>query len=67
MRVLAPYRGWEEPLASEPAGVVIRGDKRPLLGRTLHGKSQQELQNLGLLVEDETPPETPTAGGAPTS
>ena len=53
-RVVALYRGWEEPLAKEPDGVVIHGERRPLLGRKLHGKSQQELRDLGLLVEDKT-------------
>jgi uncharacterized membrane protein YeiH len=51
-RVLALYRGWEEPLAKEPAGVLVHAEKRPLLGRKLAGKSQQELRDLGLLVED---------------
>ena len=36
-------------------------DGRPLLGRKLHGKSQRELRDLGLLVEDkEVPPDTRT-------
>jgi uncharacterized membrane protein YeiH len=51
-RVLALYRGWEEPLPKGPKGVVVHPDKRPLLGRKLHGKSQQELRDLGLVVED---------------
>jgi Glycine transporter len=51
-RLLALYRGWEEPLAGEPAGVVVHKDGRPLLGRKLQGKSQQELRDLGLLVEN---------------
>src|SRR5262245_37543483 len=50
-RLLALYRGWEEPMPKEPEGVVIHGPRRPLLGRKLHGKSQQELRDLGLLVE----------------
>lgn len=59
-RVLALYRGWEEPLPLEPNGVVVHGDKRPLLGRKLHGKSQQELRDLGLLPEDQGQPTSPT-------
>jgi uncharacterized membrane protein YeiH len=51
VRVLALYRGWEEPLAKEPAGVYKHSDGRPLLGRKLAGKSQRELQDLGLTVE----------------
>jgi uncharacterized membrane protein YeiH len=68
-RLLALYRGWEEPLAKEPEGVYVHSDGRPLLGRKLQGKSQRELRDLGLLVEDE--PATPasaapiTAGDAP--
>ena len=51
IRVLALYRGWEEPLAKEPAGVYQHSDGRPLLGRKIAGKSQRELRDLGLLVE----------------
>jgi uncharacterized membrane protein YeiH len=58
VRVLALYRGWEEPLASEPAGVYHHGDGRPLLGRKLKGKSERELRDLGLLVEDGSDPAT---------
>jgi uncharacterized membrane protein YeiH len=52
-RVAALYRGWEEPLAKEPAGVYTHSDGRPLLGRKLKGKSVRELRDLGLLVEDD--------------
>ena len=52
LRIAALYRGWEEPLAREPKGVVIHGERRPLLGRKLHGKSQQELRDLGLTVDE---------------
>jgi uncharacterized membrane protein YeiH len=52
VRVLALYRGWEEPLAREPAGVYQHTDGRPLLGRKLKGRSMRELRDLGLLVED---------------
>jgi uncharacterized membrane protein YeiH len=55
VRLLALYRGWEEPLASEPAGVYMHDDGRPLLGRKLKGKSQRELKSLGLVVEDKPP------------
>jgi uncharacterized membrane protein YeiH len=55
VRVLALYRGWEEPLAKEPAGVYQHSDGRPLLGRKLKGKSVRELRDLGLLVEGEPP------------
>jgi uncharacterized membrane protein YeiH len=55
VRVAALYRGWEEPLPAGPTGVVLHPEKRPLLGRKLHGKSQQELRDLGLLVEEEKP------------
>lgn len=51
-RVLALYRGWEEPLAKEPKGLKLHADKRPLLGRKLAGKSQEELRSLGLAVDD---------------
>jgi hypothetical protein len=51
-RVLAPYRGWEEPLAKEPAGVYKHSDGHPLLGRKIAGKSQRELRDLGLLIEE---------------
>jgi uncharacterized membrane protein YeiH len=50
LRVLALYYGWEEPLASEPKGVYKHGAGRPLLGRKIAGKSQRELQDLGLTV-----------------
>jgi uncharacterized membrane protein YeiH len=52
LRVMALYRGWEEPLASEPKGVYKHGDGRPLLGRKIAGKSQRELHDLGLTVSN---------------
>ena len=52
LRVLALYRGWEEPLAKEPAGVYQHSDGRPLLGRKLKGKSAREMQDLGLTVSE---------------
>lgn len=52
-RVTALYRGWEEPLAKEPAGVYLHSNGRPLLGRKLQGKSQREMAALGLAVDPE--------------
>ena len=54
VRLLALYRGWEEPLAREPTGVYQHSDGRPLLGRKIAGKSQRELRDLGLVVEDQS-------------
>ena len=56
MRVAALWYAWEEPLASEPTGVYKHSDGRPMLGRKLKGKSQRELRDLGLLVEDGDSP-----------
>ena len=53
VRVLCLWYAWEEPLASEPTGVYQHSDGRPLLGRKLKGKSQRELRDLGLVVEDD--------------
>jgi hypothetical protein len=53
VRVAALWYAWAEPLASEPEGVYKHDDGRPLLGRKLKGKSQRELRDLGLLVEEE--------------
>jgi hypothetical protein len=55
LRVLALYRGWEEPLALEPKGVYQHSDGRPLLGRKLAGKSEREMRDLGLRVEPKEP------------
>jgi len=52
LRVMALYRAWEEPLAKEPKGVYQHSDGRPLLGRKIAGKSQRELRDLGLVVND---------------
>ena len=54
LRVLALYRGWEEPLAKEPAGVYLHDDGRPLLGRKLKGKSKREMEYLGLTTEEQS-------------
>ena len=52
LRVIALYRGWEEPLAKEPTGVYQHSDGRPLLGRKLQGKSVREMRDLGLVVPE---------------
>ena len=52
LAALRACRGWEEPLAKEPTGVYKRDDGQPLLGRKIAGKSQRELRDLGLLVEE---------------
>jgi uncharacterized membrane protein YeiH len=52
LRMAALYRGWEEPLAKEPAGVYKHDDGRPLLGRKIAGRSQRELHDLGLVVSN---------------
>jgi uncharacterized membrane protein YeiH len=59
-RVVALYKGWEEPIPKEPAGALVHEDGRPLLGRKLKGKSQKELRELGLVV-DPAPQEEPAA------
>ncbi len=53
VRVACLWYAWEEPLASEPTGVYQHSDGRPMLGRKLKGKSQRELRDLGLLVDDD--------------
>ena len=53
LRVIALYRAWEEPLAREPKGVYQHSDGRPMLGRQARGKSQREMHDLGLTVEDQ--------------
>src|SRR5512132_2349194 len=52
IRVIALYRAWEEPLASEPAGVYQHSDGPPHLGRKIAHKSQRELRDLGLAVDE---------------
>ena len=53
IRLIALYRAWEEPLATEPKGVYQHSDGRPHLGRKLSHKSQRELRDLGLTVDVE--------------
>jgi hypothetical protein len=55
VRLLALYRSWEEPLASEPKGVYLHDDGRPLLGRKLKGKSKREMGVIGLATHDTSP------------
>jgi uncharacterized membrane protein YeiH len=67
-RLLALYRGWEEPMPREPKGIVVHKDS-VLFGRKLSGKSQRELADLGLAVENgaTAAPQAapiPTAGSA---
>jgi len=63
-RLLAMFYGWEEPLPQEPKGVVIHKDS-VLFGRKLSGKSQRELDDLGLGVDDGSAAEAaPSAGSA---
>jgi uncharacterized membrane protein YeiH len=64
VRVLALYRGWEEPLAKEPTGVYKHDDGRPLLGRKIAGKSKRELRDLGLEVDDSLDNAPRTGAGA---
>lgn len=52
VRVIALYRAWEEPLAREPAGIYQHSEGRPLLGRKIAHKSQRELRDLGLVVDE---------------
>ena len=60
-RLLAMFYGWEEPMPREPKGVVVHKDS-VLFGRKLSGKSQRELADLGLTVEDGS---TPQAAASP--
>jgi len=52
VRLIALYRAWEEPLANEPAGVYQHSDGRPYLGRKISHKSQRELRDLGLVIDE---------------
>jgi uncharacterized membrane protein YeiH len=65
VRVAALWYAWEEPLAKEPTGVYQHSDGRPMLGRKLQGKSQRELRDLGLVVEDADGAATAPAAHAP--
>jgi uncharacterized membrane protein YeiH len=65
VRVAALWYAWEEPLAKEPTGVYQHSDGRPMLGRKLQGKSQRELRDLGLVVEDTDGAATAPAAHAP--
>jgi uncharacterized membrane protein YeiH len=61
-RLLAMFYEWEEPMPSEPKGVVVHKD-RVLFGRKLSGKSKRELADLGLAVDNGEAP--PTAAPIP--
>jgi len=50
-RLSALYFGWEEPMPSEPKGAVIH-KSHIAFGRKLAGKSQRELEELGLVPEE---------------
>src|SRR5215470_12681094 len=62
-RLVAMYQGWEEPMPKEPKGVVVHNDN-VLLGRKLSGKSQREMADLGLTVDNGEAP--PTGAPIPT-
>jgi uncharacterized membrane protein YeiH len=64
LRMVALYRGWEEPLAKEPKGVYVHDDGRPLLGRKIKGKSKREMESLGLAMDE---PVSTSAGDSPPS
>jgi len=55
-RLIAMFYGWEEPMPKEPKGIVVHKDN-VLFGRKLSGKSERELDDLGLVVEDGLAPE----------
>jgi uncharacterized membrane protein YeiH len=52
-RLCALFFGWEEPMPTEPTGVVVHKD-HIALGRKLSGKSARELEDLGLIPETAT-------------
>ena len=55
-----------EPLTKKPTGVVVHGEGRPLLGRKLAGKSQREMRDLGLTVEEgDQGAQAPAVGATP--
>jgi uncharacterized membrane protein YeiH len=55
-RLLAMYFGWEEPMPKEPKGVVVHKN-HIAFGRKLEGKSQREMRDLGLVVENGAAPQ----------
>ena len=63
-RLLAMFYGWEEPLPKEPQGVIVHKDN-VLFGRKLSGKSQRELADLGLTVEDGSASQAAQAPASP--
>ena len=52
VRMLAMWRGWEEPMPKQPKSVNLHDDSRRLLGPKLKGTSEQEPRDLGLPPED---------------
>ena len=52
-RLTALYRGWEEPMAGEPAGVLKHKD-HIAFGRKLSGKSHREMADLGLAPSSDS-------------
>jgi hypothetical protein len=56
VRVVALYRGWQESLAREPAGVYLHDDGRSLPRRKVKGKSKREMKSLGLTLEHDPVP-----------
>lgn len=63
-RLVALFRGWEEPMPKEPKGVVVHRDS-VLLGRKLSGRSQREMAELGLVLDEQpaTAAPAPSSGG----
>ena len=52
VRMLAMWRGWEEPMPKQPESVNLHDNNRPLLGPNPKGTSEQELRDLGLPPKD---------------
>jgi hypothetical protein len=47
VRVLAMYRGWEEPMPKEPPGVYAHEHERPLLGPKLRASPSRSFETSG--------------------
>ena len=54
VRVLALYRGWEEPLAKEPTGVYLHDDGRPCSAASSRASPSARWSPLGLTTEEES-------------
>ena len=64
VRVIALYRAWEEPLApSRQASTSTATDDH--LGRKISHKSQRELRDLGLVVDDKGQVTQASGGASP--